>query len=196
VQIFDRSMTPAAQASNSIFPLVIMLGVVFDRGQGASLADVAHLPDASRHVLDEALSQGGISAVGVVGCLLVLLSSTGAVLLLLTDCVVAVIVPRTLLGGAVPTRMLAPGGVIFGVVMLAVPPVGSVYLPRALQTSADRYGTIGVAFTYIGWLYVVPFCLLLAVVFGQVVARDEGPLGRWVRGGGTGAGRPEIMRPG
>jgi membrane protein len=56
-----------------------------------------------------------------------------------------------------------------------------VYLPRALRSSADRYGTIGVAFTYIGWLYVVAFCLLLAVVFGYVLAHDEGPLGRWIR---------------
>jgi membrane protein len=65
--------------------------------------------------------------------------------------------------------------------MLAVRAVGSVYLPRALHASAGRYGTIGVAFTYIGWLYVVAFCRLLTVVFGHVRAYDEGPLGRWIR---------------
>jgi membrane protein len=51
-----------------------------------------------------------------------------------------------------------------------------------LQSSADRYGTIGVAFTYIGWLYVLAFCLLMTAILGQVVAQDEGALGRLIRG--------------
>jgi membrane protein len=241
VQIFDRSMTLAAQAFTSIFPLIIMLSALVGRGRSGSLAEIAHLPETSRYVLDDALNQAGISAFGVAGCLIVLLSATGlaralarayavaweirhapsgpagawrwlagvlliaafavstrllgwlttnlplprlsaAVLLMLADCGVAVLVPRLILGNAVPVRMLAPGGAAFGAAMLAVRPVGSVYLPRALHASADRYGTIGVAFTYIGWLYVVAFCLLLAVVFGHVLAHDEGALGRRIRG--------------
>src|SRR6201999_2332358 len=61
---------------------------------------------------------------------------SATVLLLLTDCGVAVLVPRLILGRAVPVRMVAPGGVVFGAVMLVVRPVGSVYLPRALRASA------------------------------------------------------------
>ena len=90
--------------------------------------------------------------------------------------------PWLLLGGAVPARALIPGSALFGLVMLAVRPVGSVYLPLALQSSAERYGTIGVAFTYIGWLYVVAFCLLLTAMIGHVVAHDEGTLGQLIRG--------------
>jgi membrane protein len=107
---------------------------------------------------------------------------SSAILLGVADCGVAVLLPWLLLGGAVPARTLTASGVIFALVMLVVRPVGSVYLPRALQSSADRYGTIGVAFTYIGWLYVLAFCLLLAAVLGQVVAQDEGALGRVIRG--------------
>lgn len=241
VQIFDRSMTLAAQAFTSIFPVVILLAAVAGRGQSDRLADLAHLPAASRSVLDDALDQGGIGAFGVVGALVVLLSATGlaralarsyatvwsvprtpagpratwrwlatvliiaafvvctrllgwltaqlplphlssAVLSLLLDCTVGALVPWLLLGGAVPARALVPGSALFGLVMLVVRPIGSVYLPLALQSSAERYGTIGVAFTYIGWLYVVAFCLLLTAMIGHVVAQDEGMLGRLIRG--------------
>jgi len=233
VQIFDRSMTLAAQAFTSVFPVLIMLAAFLGQGLSAQVAELAHLPEASRQVLDEALSHGGLSAFGVVGSLVVLLSSTGlaralarayaavwavghtpagpraawrwlatvltlaasavgtrlltwltadlplprassAMLLLVADSAVAVLVPWLLLGGAVPARLLAPGGIIFGLVMLVVRPVGSIYLPRALQSSAHRYGTIGVAFTYISWLYVIAFCLLLAAVAGQVVVQERG----------------------
>jgi membrane protein len=241
IQIFDRSMTLAAQAFTSVFPVLILLGAVLGGGQGDLLADIAHLPPPTRYVLDDALGHPGIGAFGVVGSLVVLLSSTGlaralarayaavwtvaqtstgpgaawrwiatvmtiavfavstrllgslsaqlplprlssALLLLLMDCGVAVLVPWLLLAGAVPVRLLTIAGVAFGLMMLAVRPVGAVYLPRALQTSAERYGTIGVAFTYIGWLYVVAFCLLLAAVLGQVLGQDEGSFGRLLRG--------------
>ena len=241
VQIFDRAMTLAAQAFTSIFPVLILLGALVGPGDSTRLADLARLPENSRSVLADALGHSGLSAFGVVGSIVVLVSSTGlaralarayaavwtvrrapagpraawrwlatvlslaafvvgthlvgwvthrlpaplafsAVLLLLADCGVAIIVPWLLLGGAVPARVLVAGGMIFGLAMLAVRPVGAVYLPRALQTSAERYGTIGVAFTYIGWLYVMAFCLLLTAILGQVVAQDEGALGRLLRG--------------
>ena len=235
LQIFDRAMTLAAQAFTSIFPVLILLGAVLGSGLNTSLADVVSLPPASRSVLDDALSHAGVSAFGVVGALVVLLSSTGlaraltrayasvweirrtptgpraawrwltvvlalavfavgtrllgrvtdalpmpilasGVLLLIADCALAIFIPRLLLGVGVPVRLLIPGGVIFGLIMIVVRPAGAVYLPRALQTSADRYGTIGVAFTYIGWLYILSFCLLLASVLGRAILprRDAG----------------------
>jgi membrane protein len=252
VQIFDRSMTLAAQMFTSIFPLLILLAALVGGGTADRLADWAGLPQSSRNVLDDALSHSGLSAFGVVGSVVVLVSSTGlaralarayaavwavsrpptgpraswrwlatvltlavfavatrllagitgrlplphissAVLLWLADCGLAVLLPWLLLGGGVSVRALAPGGVIFGLFMLVVRPTGSVYLPRALQTSSERYGTIGVAFTYIGWLYVLAFCLLLAAILGHVVTQDEGMLGRLVRGG---AGQVAVMRRG
>lgn len=95
----------------------------------------------------------------------------------------AVALPWILLAGQVPARLLVPGAVVFGLAMLAVRPAGSVYLPYALQVSANRYGTIGLAFTYIGWLYILSFCYLAAAAVGQVLAQDEGRLGQFIRGG-------------
>ncbi|GAA3349255.1 hypothetical protein GCM10020358_70670 [Amorphoplanes nipponensis] len=241
VQIFDRAMTLAAQAFTSLFPILIMVGVVFGADRVARFAVLARLPASSLHLIDEALADGGLSTFGVVGIVVVLLSSTGlaralarsygsvwevprlpsgpratwrwllavlvvaallvgsrlsgaltaelprprlwsGALLLAADCAVAVLLPALLLNRAVPTRRLIPGGLAFALVMVVVRPAGGIYLPRALQTSYDRYGTIGLAFTYISWLYVMAFCLLLTAVLGQVVTRDDSAAGRLIRG--------------
>ncbi|HET9139570.1 YhjD/YihY/BrkB family envelope integrity protein [Actinophytocola sp.] len=105
------------------------------------------------------------------------------VLTFAADSALAVALPWILLARAVPLRLLVPGGVVFGLMMLAVRPMGAVYLPRALLVSLDRYGTIGLAFTYIGWLYILSFCYLGAAVVGHVLAQDESRLGRFIRGG-------------
>jgi membrane protein len=105
-----------------------------------------------------------------------------AITSLLADCALTVVPAWLLLGGRVPMRRLLPGGLVFGLVMLVVRPAGSIYLPHALRVSANRYGPIGIAFTYIGWLYVVSFCLLAAAVAGRVLAGDPGRLGLFVRG--------------
>ncbi|MEV8508917.1 YhjD/YihY/BrkB family envelope integrity protein [Actinoplanes sp. NPDC051475] len=232
VQIFDRSMTLAAQAFTSIFPVLILLGAVLGPSRTSRVSDLAHVPESSRRVIDDALSHQGISAFGMLGSLVVLLSSTGlaralaraygavwsvsstptgpraawrwfatvltlalfavgtrmlgrltaglplpavssAVLLFLADCTLAVLLPLLLLGNALPARPALPGGLAFGLMMLAVRPVGARYLPWALRSSEDRYGTIGVAFTYIGWLYILAFCLLLAAVLGHAIAQER-----------------------
>ncbi|AEV84887.1 ribonuclease BN [Actinoplanes sp. SE50] len=94
---------------------------------------------------------------------------SGVLFTLVTDIGLAVLLPWLLLGAAAPRRPLLAGAVVFGLLMIVVRAAGVVYLPRALQSSTDRYGTIGLAFTYLGWLYVLAFCLLLAAVAGGMV---------------------------
>jgi membrane protein len=234
VQIFDRSMTLAAQAFTSIFPLLIMLSALLGPGFRARLTALLGLPEASEQLLHEALSGSRNNAFGGLGCLIVVLSATGlsralvrayrdvwsmrdrpsgpaatgrqiatvlmlvvflivtrvldrlteslpaprageAVAALLADCALAILLPWLLLGARVPRVPLLLGGATFGLIMLAVRAVGAIYLPRALEASADRYGTIGLAFTYIGWLYVLSFCLLLSAVVGGALAALRQP---------------------
>ena len=241
LEMFDRSMTVAAQVFTSVFPILIMAAVWVGSRNTDDLADAIDMPDETRVVIQEALANTGSSAFGIVGTLIVLISATSlsralsrafaaiwdlprpkaglirawrwlsAVLLLAAfivlvrwmthltsalpaadrwgwivpltlDTVVAVLVPRILLSGQVPVRQLLPGALVFGLVMLAVRPATSVFLPRALDVSADRYGVFGVAFTYIAWLYAISFCFLVAALIGQVIASDRGRLGRWIRG--------------
>ncbi|MFI5897725.1 YihY/virulence factor BrkB family protein [Actinoplanes sp. NPDC051513] len=241
VQIFDRSMTLAAQAFTSIFPLLIMFGALLGAKNAGAIADTIELPDSSRQLLSDALDDTGFGTFGVLSALIVLVSATGlaramvrayaavwgiakvrsgpaaaarwllvvlllsgyvigsrmigrlgddtplplitdSVALFVADVAITILLPMMLLGGAVPARRLVPGGLAFGLIMLAVRPAGHIYLPRALRSSSEHYGTIGLAFTYIGWLYIISFCLLGAAVIGQVLAEDRSLFGQVVRG--------------
>jgi membrane protein len=99
------------------------------------------------------------------------------------DFAVALFVPWVLLAGAVLPRLMAPGAFIFALLMLAVRPATAAWLPHALEVSADRYGPIGVAFTYLACLYTASFCFLATAVVGQVIATDPGSFGDWIRRG-------------
>jgi membrane protein len=91
-------------------------------------------------------------------------------------------VPWVLLAGVVHPRLLAPGALLFALLMLFVRPATAAWLPHALEVSADRYGPIGVAFTYLAVLYTASFCFLATSVVGQVIATDHGGFGEWIRG--------------
>ncbi|WIM98414.1 YhjD/YihY/BrkB family envelope integrity protein [Actinoplanes oblitus] len=231
VQIFDRSMTLAAQSFTSIFPLLIMLAAVLGPHYRSRLTGLLHLPADSERLLQEALSGSHSNAFGLAGSVIVILSATGlsralvrsylvvwtveqkpagaaatgrqigTVLVLVVfllfarvlgwlasllpaphvsgllvsfvaDCSLAILLPWLLLGGRAPRGPLLAGGVVFGLLMIAVRGGEAIYLPRALKSSTDKYGTIGLTFTYIGWLYVLSFCLLLAAIIGGIVSRE------------------------
>ncbi len=241
IELFDRSMTIAAQFFTSVFPILILMATWVSSSDTDAVADAVSLPDESKAVLEEVAEGTGGAAFGIVGTLIVLASATSlsraltrayaaiwglprpksrlvaawrwlAVVLGLAlslvavralggyaadvpprnvwqlavaavcDLGAAVFVPWILLAGVVPARRLAPGALLFALVMLTVRPTSTLWLPRALDVSAERYGSIGVAFTYLAWLYVVAFCFLVAAVVGQVVATDRGWLGAWIRG--------------
>ncbi|MEU4426605.1 YhjD/YihY/BrkB family envelope integrity protein [Actinoplanes sp. NPDC024001] len=94
----------------------------------------------------------------------------GAISTFAADFALAFLLPRILLGPGLDRRRLLVSAALFGVCMIGVRAAGGVYLPRALEVSAERYGTIGLAFTFIGWLYVISFVLLLTAVVGGLLA--------------------------
>jgi len=95
---------------------------------------------------------------------------------------VALFAPWVLLRGAVTVRALLPGAVLFGLVVLVVRPFTNVWLAHSLDASATRYGSIGVAFTYLAWLYLIAWIFLATAVIGQVLVTDDGRVGRWLAG--------------
>ena len=98
------------------------------------------------------------------------------------DITVALFVPWVLLAGLVRPRMLLPGALIGALISAFARPALSEWFPNALQDSADQYGTIGVAFTYVALLYVVALVFLGTAILGQVIATDGGAFGQWIRG--------------
>lgn len=238
VELFDRSMTIAAQVFTSVLPMLIALASWF----GLSSSDIAallDLPSESRNLLENTFSTT-TATFGTLGVLFVIASATSlsraltracaaewelarptiklaaawrwvaavlavivallaakplyrvsgrlpppefwqALVGVLPDVAIAVFLPWLLLAGAVRPRLLLPGALIFGAVMLVVRPVSSFYLPNALEASSDRYGSLGVAFAYLAWLYFVAFCFLLSGIMGKVIVNDPGRLGVWIR---------------
>jgi membrane protein len=90
--------------------------------------------------------------------------------------------PRLLLAGQVSWRRLLPGGVLMGLCSVGTAIAGGIYLPRALVSASRQFGALGIAFTYIGWLFVVAFALVCSTVLGAVLARDESRIARLVVG--------------
>ena len=260
IELFDRSMTIAAQFFTSVFPILIMAATFLGPDSDA-LGKSAGLPKQTQQVLDDALSQSGSAAFGIVGVVIVLASATSLsraltrayaaiwllprpklklafawrwvaalmalamtvvitwtvvnnsgdtvprglwpiVLTLVLNTAVGVYVPWILLSGQLRPRLLLPGALVLAVTMLFVRPATTVWVPHALELSANRYGSIGVAFTYLASLYVVAFCWLTAALIGHVVATDEGSFGRWIRGRDSSdytTGEPDgdqVIRPG
>jgi len=87
------------------------------------------------------------------------------------------LVPRLLLVGRVSVSRLLPGALLMGVATILLTLAGRIYLPRALEIGQDHFGALGVAFTLIGWLFVVGFALVVTTVLGAVFVRDEGVQG-------------------
>jgi membrane protein len=240
LELFDRSMTLAAEVFTAIFPLLILGAAWLGSQRSDDIAASIDMPDETRQVVQDAVSGSGASAFGVVGALWVLISATslsraltrafsaiwelpppgkgprqaagwvGAVIVLaaamvsirwlsrLTEdwppgivwaflvslvlaTVVGALVPWILLSRGVPAKSLIPGALIFGLGVSVARPIGHDLLTNSLDNSAEQYGTIGVAFTYIAFLYALSLWFLLAAFLGQVIATDEGRLGRWIR---------------
>ncbi|WP_406036013.1 YihY/virulence factor BrkB family protein [Nocardioides sp. NBC_00163] len=237
IEVFDRSMTIAAQFFTSVLPVLILIAALGSNSD--RFTDAIEMPEQSRQVLEGAVDSGG-AAFGIVGTIFVLVSATSlsraltrafaaiwglprpptrlrsawrwlAVVLVFAlslvvvraageplgslpprelwprvvsfawDVAVAAFIPWALLAGAVRARMLMPGALLFALLMITVRPATQAWLPAALEASADRYGSIGVAFTYLTWLYVASFCFLTTALVGQVFATEPGLLGRRVR---------------
>jgi membrane protein len=105
----------------------------------------------------------------------------GALVSLVLTTAVGTLVPWLLLSGKVPARHLVPGAFVFGLGVSAARPVAHDLLTDSLGNSAEQYGTIGVAFTYIAFLYALSFWFLGSAFLGQVIATDEGRIGCWIR---------------
>jgi len=68
----------------------------------------------------------------------------------------------------VSLRELLPGSVLAGIGFAVAGSFGRVFLPPLLADSAQRFGVLGMAFTYIGWLLVLACILLIAATVGRV----------------------------
>jgi membrane protein len=92
----------------------------------------------------------------------------------LVAAVVWLVVSRALLSWRVPIRRVIPGAIVAGIVQTALSIWSTLWMPRLLETNADRYGAIGVTFALLSWLVVVGF----AMVAYAVVSAELGGAGQ------------------
>lgn len=95
---------------------------------------------------------------------------------------VACFIPWMLMAARVHVRLLLPGALLFGLVALLAHPFSEHYLSTSIALSADRFGPIGIAFTYLTYLYCVSWALLATAVLGRVIVIDPGFVARLIRG--------------
>ena len=111
--------------------------------------------------------RGLLEDVGGVVLALMVTTVTGFVLWLGT--------PVVLLGER-DWRRLAPGAAISGLLGALLGVASSVYVPLAMDWSADRYGLIGIAFALQSWLLGAAFVLVIGAVVGATVVERVGAI--------------------
>jgi membrane protein len=82
--------------------------------------------------------------------------------------------PWLLLMRRVSILRLLPAAALMGIGSAVLSLAGQLYLPHALKIGAEHFGAFGLAFAFIGWLFVLSFVLIVATVLGAVIVQDKG----------------------
>ncbi|HET8755586.1 MAG TPA: hypothetical protein VFM58_06245 [Solirubrobacteraceae bacterium] len=92
----------------------------------------------------------------------------------------ALLTPFLLLGRRLPWQRLVGQAGLTAVGMVALGAWSAIYMPRAIASSAASYGTIGVAFALITWLWGLGIVLVCGAVYGAQLlsVRRSSPAGK------------------
>ena len=117
--------------------------------------------------------------------------TAGVVLSVAGVFLVGLLTPYLLLGRRLDWRRLVLQGLLtaFGIAALGI--WSAIYMPHAIESSAAAYGTIGVAFAMLTWLWGLGIVLVVAAVYGSPQMRWTPPV-HWQRR----SQRREITRRG
>jgi membrane protein len=89
-----------------------------------------------------------------------------------TGCVLWLWTPLILLR-ARDWRRLLPGAVVSGVLGALLSVASEIYIPIVMNSSAERYGLIGIVFTLQSWLLVSAFLVVFGAVVGALVTESR-----------------------
>jgi membrane protein len=81
-----------------------------------------------------------------------------------TSTAVWLLLQSMLLSRRVPIRRLVPGSIVIGIGSAVLSLYSALWMPRLIETNADRYGIIGITFAILTWLIVICFCVVVAAV--------------------------------
>lgn len=107
-------------------------------------------------------------------------------------------VPYLLTEGRLSGRVLWATAALTAVGLSIARIGGRVYLPLAAESAHSKFGTLGLVFTSISWMFVLACVVVAAAATIKALALDEGSLGRLLRGRlepPPELTQPELTRP-
>lgn len=88
------------------------------------------------------------------------------------------VIPRLLVSSQVPMRLLAVNGLLTSVA-LTIYLIGSrIVLPQAMPQTTRQYGTLGLVFVTISWLFFYTCIVVASATIVNTIVTDDGFLGR------------------
>jgi membrane protein len=87
-----------------------------------------------------------------------------------------------MLRGEVRMRVLLPSGLITGLALSGYAVSATVWMPETVSRNMQQFGMFGVALALVTWFSGAAICLVVGACAGPVLAEDDGPVGRWIRG--------------
>ena len=96
-----------------------------------------------------------------------------------------------LLLGEVRWRVLLPSAVITSIAIAGFGVSATIWMPNIVTRNEAQFGFFGVALALVTWFSGAAICVLVGACAGPVFAEDDGPVGRFVRGG-----EPDVLTPG
>jgi membrane protein len=79
--------------------------------------------------------------------------------------------PYVILARRMSWRRLVPQAVLAAIGMAALRAGSAIYMPRALSSAAKQFGSIGLAFTFVGWLFAAALVLTTTAAIGATLSR-------------------------
>ncbi|MFC4605977.1 hypothetical protein [Rhodococcus kronopolitis] len=92
-------------------------------------------------------------------------------------------VPYLLTEGRLAGRLLWATAALTAVGLAVVRIAGRVYLPLAADSAQSKFGSLGLVFTTISWMFVLSGVIVGSAAIVKALALDEGIVGRVLRGG-------------
>jgi membrane protein len=83
--------------------------------------------------------------------------------------------PYVILARRLPWRRLVPQAVLVAVGMAVLRAGSAIYMPKALTSAAEQFGSIGLAFTLISWLFAAAVVVTASAAIGAMLSRTVPP---------------------
>jgi membrane protein len=88
-----------------------------------------------------------------------------------------------MLKGAVRWRVLMATGIVTAIANGVYTIYANVWMSHVLERNQAQFGVFGIALALVSWFSGAAICLVIGACAGPVLAEDDGPIGRLIRGG-------------